>query len=267
MPAAPARPERCRYCGAALSTLLRLRGDVCAAPACRLEAGKAEIDSQRHSAVARSREQAAQRCGDVRARTAPIYWLNHHQTVMVPLADEEREAMAAHLRDVVAGEPLKVKMPTPAPAWDASPAPATDGAVCGFCRGYCCHEGAYSHAFIEQPQLERWCARHGGTLEDAAAHFLGALPPEHALNSCLFNGPVGCVLPRDERAAICNGYACSTLQQSRQQVERGTPEGVLLASQTQGRLVAAAWLTVHDAQPQVQGVTDDAPAAAPVDGP
>jgi len=262
MPTPTAHPTHCRYCGATLSALLRLRGDVCAAPACRLEAGKAQIDSQRQSAVAGSREQAARQCADPRALRAPVYWLNHHETVMVPLADEERETMAAHLRDVVAGEPLKVRMPTPAPEWDPAPAPATDGVVCGFCRGYCCHEGAYSHAFIEQVQLERWCQRHGGSLEDAAAHFLAALPPQHAQNSCLFNGHVGCVLKREDRAAICNGYACSTLQQAREQVERSAPDGVLLASQTQGRLVATAWLTARDGQPQAETVQAEPEAAA-----
>lgn len=128
--------------------------------------------------------------------------------------------------------------------------------MCGFCRGWCCRHGGQRHAFIDLTLLKRRQARHGGSIADAAAHYLAAVPKRHVQQSCLYATAEGCVLPRDERAPTCNSYACSGLVEARQQMAQTPADGALLATEHQGRLVAAAWL-VHDGErPRALPVTD-----------
>ena len=181
--------------------------------------------------------------GDPRLGAAPVVWLRPYPAPMVPVRDDHRDEQVAYLHRLAADPDALAN--APAPDWpdDISPAPSTDGPVCGSCQGHCCVQGVAYHGFIDIRLLHRRQARHGGSLADAAAFYAGALPAEHVQFSCLYHGVQGCVLPRSERAPICNGYACDALLQARGLQQAAPEASLLLAHEVAGELVGAALLT------------------------
>jgi len=181
--------------------------------------------------------------GDARVGAAPVVWLRPYHAPMVPVLGEHRDEHVAYL-DALAADPAALTE-APVPDWpdDISDAPTTDGPVCGSCRGHCCVQGVAYHGFIDIRLLHRRQAVHGGTLADAAAFYADALPAAHVQFSCLYHGEQGCVLPRAERAPICNGYACDALLQARG-LQKAAPDATLcLAHEVAGEFAGAALLT------------------------
>ena len=86
--------------------------------------------------------------------------------------------------------------------------------LCGHCRGRCCQHGAGWNAFIDLTVLQRWQQIHPEQCAaDAVQAYLSLLPGKHVERGCLYQTAQGCVLPRELRADICNGFACPQLQQ------------------------------------------------------
>jgi hypothetical protein len=204
--------RRCRHCGAALDALAQRSGrGVCGAAACRHAAATAHAQ--------RLREATAQRALQLTAQHQPppalVVWLQHHEPVLVPLGDEERQQHQAYLAAVVHdGIVVDTDKLAAHTADDSHP---QGGRLCGQCRGRCCEAGAGWRAFIDLPLLQRWCAEHeGATLEEAQQAYLALLPPEHVQGGCLYQTAQGCAMPRERRAGICNGFACEPLQQVQQ---------------------------------------------------
>ena len=101
--------------------------------------------------------------------------------------------------------------------------------LCAHCQGHCCQHGLGWHAFMDLRSLQRWVdTQCGATLADAVAHFMAQVPAEHADGGCLYQGAAGCVLPRDQRADICNGFACPSLQ-AVQQATLQDPQATVVA--------------------------------------
>jgi hypothetical protein len=103
-------------------------------------------------------------------------------------------------------------------------------------------QGVAYHGFIDIRLLHRRQASHGGSLDDAAAFYAAMLPARHVLYSCLYHGEQGCVLPRADRAPICNGYACDALLQARALQDTDPVAPLLLAGEVAGELVESALL-------------------------
>ena len=103
-------------------------------------------------------------------------------------------------------------------------------------------------------------ARQGGSLDDGAAHYLARIPVQHVDGSCLYHGEEGCVLPRDERAPICNGWACPPLKAARRHMDAAA-EGAVLAAYQGARVMAAAWLKA-DSRPNAPPRAQPLPAAS-----
>jgi hypothetical protein len=239
----PVPSATCCHCGQPLTAPRRYLATHCEAPACRHAATLAAQQARREAQLAVQRRRAAARSRDERPLQAPVIWLQHHETVLAAVTPAARASHAAHLADLAANpgdHPRRAVVA--AYAEDTGPAPTTDGAVCGFCRGHCCRIGGARAGFVDVPLLQRWQGRHGGTLADAAAHYVAALPAEHVDGSCLYHGAQGCVLARDERAPICNGYACGALLQARGQLDAAPATGALLAARDGAEVPAAAWV-------------------------
>ena len=179
---------------------------------------------------------------DPRVDAAPVVWLRPYHAPLVPLRDDHRAEHLGFLQ-ALAADPAALAQ-APAPEWpdDTGDAPATDGPVCGHCRGHCCVQGVAWHGFIDIRLLHRRQAAHGGTLADAAAFYADALPTVHVQFSCLYHGELGCVLPRAERAPICNGYACDALKQARALQAAAPTAPLVLAGQIGGERLDAAVL-------------------------
>jgi hypothetical protein len=183
---------------------------------------------------------------DPRLGSAPVVWLRPYHAPMVPLRDDHRAEQVEYLQ-ALAADPTALAQAAP-PDWpdDTGPAPATDGPVCGSCRGHCCVQGVAWHGFIDIRLLHRRQAARGGTLADAAAFYAAALPATHVQFSCLYHGEQGCVLAREDRAPICNGYACDALKQARALQDTAPEAPLLLAGEIAGELVDATLLSGRD---------------------
>ena len=239
---------RCRWCGATLSALARVRGDVCDAMDCRRHATDARNTARR--AVALGHVRAAAACADdaPELATAPVLWLRQHDAdVAAPLASDV-EALRAHLRAMEAEPPR-----APGLAEDDPPSPAIAGALCALCRGRCCRGGLRGKAFIEAHQLRAWLAqRPDARWDDAVDHWLGFVPAEHLDASCLFHASTGCALPRDRRSEVCNRFACDALEQACD-LATAAPDVVVLvgavAPDAAGVEVDAAVLSARGSRP------------------
>lgn len=229
MPALPA----CTHCQAPL-TPPQLRDGHCGAAGCRYKAQEA-----RWASLSRELGQVALR--DAAEKLPPgrqplLLWLRDAQGHMAPVPTARREAHHAHLQALVTG----AEGAAPPPPL-AEPAPSTaapqEGQLCGQCRGRCCAHGAQAHAFVTLPQLVRWQQREAGrTLQDAADWYMAQVPACHAHQGCIYHGPRGCVLPRGDRADICNSYACDSLREM-QQVLQDEPDAVFAAVTLSGQSV------------------------------
>lgn len=228
-----ATSSACAYCQAPL-TPPQQRDGHCGAAGCRHRAKEA-----RWARLGRELGEAALR--DARAKLAPgrqplLLWLRDAPDRITPVSAARREAHRAHLQALVAdagSAPLPPPLDEPAP----SAAAAQEGRLCGQCRGRCCAQGAPTHAFITLPQLVRWQQREAGrTLQDAADWYMGQVPARHTRQGCIYQGPRGCVLPRDDRADICNSYACDPLREM-QQVLQDEPDAVFAAVTLNGDTV------------------------------
>ena len=250
------RPSRCRWCAAALSDLQRRRGERCDAAPCRHRSEEAAAAVQRARVLDTVREAGSARHGAALA-AAPVVWLRHFEAPIAPLTDAERTGHADHLGALAAEPEAHARNPLHAYADDEDAKTPVDGVLCSLCRGRCCQHGVSNHGFVDIELLRRHRRRHGGTLDDAALHYLARLPDAHVQGSCVYHGERGCVLPRAERAPVCNGFACDSLRTARASVEGRAPSGLLIARVGHERLVGAAWLADLDAPALALPLPDD----------
>ena len=200
---AASKSNTCRYCAAPLTALARLSGvDSCGAAPCRHQAALAKTQRLQHNiaAAALAQEPAAQ-----------VVWLKHCEPQLVPLTAQSRNEHHAFLESVLAtGYVTDSSALAPPTADDSHPQGAR---LCAQCRGSCCEHGAGWHAFIDLTLLQRWQQQHANsTLHDAVQAYTDLLPESHVHGACLYQTALGCALPRQHRAEICNGFACDALQ-------------------------------------------------------
>lgn len=211
-PARAGRAQACRWCGQGLSALARVRGDVCDAMDCRRRETDARGQSRRTSDLEAERGAAAEAWNLPALATAPVLWLRHHAHDLAPPAPSDVAELRAHLMALEGGVPAPHDIDDD-PPHDA-PSPAIAGRLCALCRGRCCRQGLQGNAFLEPRDLRGWLAQQpGASWADAVDHYLSFVAPEHLQSSCLFHGTRGCTLPRERRSAVCNEFACATLEQ------------------------------------------------------
>ncbi len=83
--------------------------------------------------------------------------------------------------------------------------------ACTTCRGHCCSAGE-NHGLLDERFLA-WRLQQDQelTAQNIREEYLRAVPDESVNGSCIFHGPRGCVLTRDERSSTCNDYLCTPL--------------------------------------------------------
>lgn len=150
-------------------------------------------------------------------------------TDMQPSARLDRRTLEAHLR-ASAQEALS-NPTTPDPVSKAEPAGNILGNLCRLCAGRCCNQGYRNHAFLAAGTLQKTAqARAIASVDELVSHYLKRLPPVHVRDSCLFHGPGGCALPREDRSEICNSYVCKPALQLEDRLERETDVVIVVAS-------------------------------------
>lgn len=103
--------------------------------------------------------------------------------------------------------------------------------LCGMCKGGCC-VSAKDHAYLSVFSIRQYMDDHPElTAEDVLALYLSKLPAETIEHSCINHGRTGCVLPRELRSDICNGYYCDSIKSYHKQVRENKSPGRVLAVQ------------------------------------
>ncbi len=241
MPTAPA--TACRHCGTALTPLQQRQGGLCGAAACRYR----ETQARWRRLTVTVGQAALDAAATLRpAPTRPaLLWLRAGETRLVPLSAQRREAHRAHLQALIDG-PADESVQPLAPAAPASTLGAQEWRLCAQCRGRCCTQGGPAHAFMTLPQLLRWQKAHAGrTLQDAVDAYMSCLPARHVRHACVYQGAQGCVLPREERADICNSYACDPLLQVQAEL-KDDPQAAFVAVTMEGDVVVRRGLIQAD---------------------
>lgn len=244
MPPQRASAGLCRFCGRGLSLLQQRRGERCDQAACRH--AEDVVQQQRLAAgVGRATLQ------DSKARLgrlpAALLWLRDCRTRQVPVPERRVAAHRAFLQSLVDADGAAEAKPLPEPPDAVAPDWPQEGRLCAQCRGRCCNEGGPTNAFITLPQLLRWQQRAAGrTLQEAVAYFMAALPPRHTQHACVYQGAQGCSLPRQDRAEICNSYACDSLQQMRGVLREQADAAFAVVTLEGGEALRRAAITAND---------------------
>ncbi|HET7408978.1 MAG TPA: hypothetical protein VFJ13_02145 [Paracoccaceae bacterium] len=224
--ASPHRPgvPECRFCGVALMPDQAAR-DICGAPCC--EARRAQEAARTIFQRSWQDHVGMQRLGIERAAagvTAAVGRLGRppeeiafgvvprQQGRVVPLPTARRSAFAAHLEAIV-GQAFATAKPAVDLArrepCEREEAPLLD-AACATCQGKCCLLGGGTHAFLTADTIQFHRVRNPDAAPaEIVAHYLSQLPEASVEHSCVYHGPRGCVLPRRERATVCNRYHCN----------------------------------------------------------
>lgn len=105
------------------------------------------------------------------------------------------------------------------------------------CRGACCKmRGRENHAFIQRSTLIRVLKNSeisienpDVSIENIVSTYLSHIPEKATINSCVYHGALGCVLPEYLRADICSDFFCSALSEHiNKHVEQGSPGNTLV---------------------------------------
>ncbi|RVT85791.1 hypothetical protein DXV76_08590 [Rhodobacteraceae bacterium CCMM004] len=232
-PLYPGAPRRCRACHGPLTAT---DGDHCARPACqtraRVMAAQDGVRRRREAeeaaeAVAWARTGDPLRTAAARAGAPDLDTVAHGFAPYMDLPVQARPmdvdmAFLHRLSDIVArsfdpdgapdGYRSHQEPPDPDFAnWAAhvpDETPALD-AACIACQGDCCLQGAGAKAFLTTQTIDYYRHRHPeATAEEVRAAYLGHLPEESVVGSCVYHGPLGCTLPRQMRAEVCNRWQC-----------------------------------------------------------
>ena len=183
---------------------------------------------------------------------ARVVFLQPWSAVQLPVTPTQRSSHLAHLQAVVA-DGIVIDRSRLA-AFTAVPGLPQADRLCAHCQGHCCQHGLGWHAFMDLRSLQRWASAQadepdGATLADAVAHFMAQVPAEHADGGCLYQGEQGCVLPREQRADICNGFACPSLQAVQQATLQDPQAAVVTLAVHAGQAQRVALISASTTQP------------------
>lgn len=222
---APDAAARCRHCGKPLTLLQQRSGGNCGAAACRHRDEVARVRRLESTVGSAAREAASGRPGGA---GAPLLWLRVHDAPLVPMPAAKQAAHRAFLQKLADEPPEEAVEPLAEPPPDTSLG-EQEWRLCAQCRGRCCGLGGQHHAFITLAQLLRWQRREPGrTLQDAVESYAARMAPVHLDGGCPYQGEQGCMLPREDRADICNSYACDALLKA-QATLRDEPQASFVA--------------------------------------
>lgn len=223
--------RRCRICHRPLALIEEPAG-VCHRVPCQ---------QARHQQAASARQQARDtsalalyRLGVRRGLVAeperfPIFHVPAQDRSLGPLPEKRRRAFEAHLDELLAAserppvEPVAPPPPAP-PGTVPIPLTAEQEAVsiqgCIGCRGACCQTGS-THAWQDLPSIRRYRELHPTlTRDEIRADYLARLNTEPTfVDSCVYHGAKGCLLPREMRSWRCNTHWCGELRQVQRQIE------------------------------------------------
>ncbi len=220
----------CRFCGGELDVHQRVTNQTCSRPDCRVQLGK-ETVAKAGAAIeerAEARRRLAQRrmepaLEEVKRRLGPAgegantAIVPYTNAGLAPLPAERLAEFEAHLDRIIEegfgpdyegynddpdyryGDRMRFEADDPFAAT----------CCCIACRGNCCHLGRESKAFLTGHMVNYYRYRDpAATPEQIREDYLSRLPETSTVDGCVYQGPMGCTLPREMRADICNSFRC-----------------------------------------------------------
>lgn len=249
---------RCSYCGTPLTQHQQFAGGLCGDWRCR----ERFLADQ----LARQRAEAAEALGVPDPAAYAIAVVPHWTPELIPLLPEQRQSLAEFLHGLVVSgaDEAEEEVMAAAPSTDSPALAAHLGRVCAVCRGYCCVHGVAHNAFLDRKVLLRFQAGSPGLdLREVVSVYLDCLPERHCRDACLYQGERGCVLPREMRADICNGYECGGLQTARDRFAANAAERSFVVVRHDHRILRSAFIdgpAIRHYPPPPGGDDDDSVA-------
>ncbi|MEL7000175.1 MAG: hypothetical protein AAFP68_18110 [Pseudomonadota bacterium] len=246
IPAYPGQPT-CRFCEAPLTPQQAAKG-VCGSMKCEMQrvqsAARGVFQRNWQTYVGRQRDAVQDAGREIAAAAArlgadpdtiAVGVVPRQERPLVPLPEDRLETFAAHLDEIIEkafaeGDPVT---DLDSREKEEAPEPALIDATCATCQGKCCILGGPGNAFLTLNNVQQFRLRHPDAApEDIKAHYLGKLPEVSVEFSCVYHGPMGCVLDRTERGDVCNRYHCNPQTQLLQRYrEMGATKAVIVATE------------------------------------
>ena len=143
---------------------------------------------------------------------APVLTVPAYRGDLRPLPQARCHVFMRHLRGVI-------REATDAAPSSHKPQPELSAglreiasAACAACGGHCCSRGA-EHAYLDDTSIRRVAASHPTLRARAIARlYRDYLPAVSFAGSCVFHTALGCALPRELRADLCNSFYCNPLK-------------------------------------------------------
>lgn len=206
---------RCQHCNAPLSIVEKARSDYCRASICQ----RAQIqDDINQKAAIKHQINALARKEKQLSPDEPLHviLLPTNTNEVVPLNLERKTQFIEHLADVY--DQLETGEDVTNFAYKNAEQPNLTieeekllNKACATCKGQCCLLGK-NHAFQDIHSLGRYLAMQPKSKEELLADFKQHLPEKSYNNGCIFQGELGCTLPKTMRANTCNSFTCKDLQ-------------------------------------------------------
>lgn len=242
----------CRYCQRPLS-LLEEKAGVCLAPACRQRAHQEAAGAKQRAHDAAVSELV--QLGRTRQLVAdpdsyPVIPIPAQHRPLGPASVERKQAFVRHLDALLAGVEGPARMGQVTHYTLPGEVERLSIQGCIGCRGACCQTGS-THAWLTVPDIQRIRASQGDLApEQFRAQYLDRLDgsPRY-IESCVFHGEKGCVLPREIRSERCNAHWCGELRQLQRSLREGRPARALLVWPTENGGVTGAYAGPDDARP------------------
>ena len=218
---------RCTDCSPPLRESHRSRG-VCARAACRAAEARRlarEVQTRQEEADLRLRLQMASRSGIRDPAGFPVRRLPMQRQSAARQTAERIEQLRRHLLAIVAEafdvqNDLELSSPASSDAATSallvSALDSACAAACSLCRGDCCLSGGEHLAYLTADTIRRRRkARPEATASAIVAEYLSFIPRKAVAGGCFYQADTGCMLPREMRSDVCNGYFCHELHRFR----------------------------------------------------
>lgn len=241
--------HNCEFCGAELTAHQGVSAGICDKPQCH----ERMIEKVGTELLARKRRENAERLAKMYEKMAPQVAeaaaaiggtpetiipakVPFQGKPVVPVPEARRAAFEKHLRWIIA-RAFTEEVPENDLSYredlNQDEPPLVD-AACGMCRGGCCELGGDT-GFLQDVDIGRWRQLNPGATEDEIAdYYLGMVPPETTEDCCIYQGPMGCVLPREKRNDQCNAFYCKSLKLLQERIAEATTDKVVIISDDDG---------------------------------
>jgi hypothetical protein len=128
---------------------------------------------------------------------------------LTPVEPARRQALAAHLEEVVAD--VSFAAIDGADWTNAAQSPPDFRDACSACRGHCCQKGGNDAYLDFQSVGLAWGRFPHLSKEELVSAYLDAVPARSFADSCIFHAEHGCNLPETMRSPVCGAYLCGPL--------------------------------------------------------